>query len=122
MLPILERQLRDASGEAIRQKLEKYLELVPCATCQGLRLRPEALAVRMGPYRIHELTAVGVDETLRRIEALMGVGASEASAPLLSPRQIQIGELVLREIRLRLKFLLDVGLDYLSLDRPAMTL
>jgi excinuclease ABC subunit A len=122
VLPILERQLRDASGEAIRQKLEKYLELVPCATCQGLRLRPEALAVRMGPYRIHELTAVGVDETLRRIEALMGVGASEASPPLLSPRQIQIGELVLREIRLRLKFLLDVGLDYLSLDRPAMTL
>ncbi|MFN9070025.1 MAG: excinuclease ABC subunit UvrA [Cyanobacteriota bacterium] len=122
VLPILERQLRDASGEAIRQKLEKYLELVPCATCQGLRLRPEALAVRMGPYCIHELTAVGVDDTLRRIEALMGVGASETSAPLLSPRQIQIGELVLREIRLRLKFLLDVGLDYLSLDRPAMTL
>jgi excinuclease ABC subunit A len=121
VLPILERQLRDASGEAIRQKLEKYLELVPCATCQGLRLRPEALAVRMGPYRIHELTAVGVDETLRRIEALMGVG-SDASEPLLSPRQIQIGELVLREIRLRLRFLLDVGLDYLSLDRPAMTL
>jgi len=121
VLPILERQLRDASGEAIRQKLEKYLELVPCATCQGLRLRPEALAVRMGPYRIHELTAVGVDETLRRIEALMGVG-SEGREPLLSPRQIQIGELVLREIRLRLRFLLDVGLDYLSLDRPAMTL
>jgi excinuclease ABC subunit A len=122
VLPILERQLRDASGEAIRQKLEKYLELVPCGTCQGLRLRPEALAVRMGPYRIHELTAVGVDETLRRIEALMGVGDAEAGAPLLSPRQIQIGDLVLREIRLRLRFLLDVGLDYLSLDRPAMTL
>jgi excinuclease ABC subunit A len=122
VLPILERQLRDASGESIRQKLEKYLELVPCATCQGLRLRPEALAVRMGPYRIHDLTAVGVDETLQRVEALMGVGASEASAPLLTPRQIQIGELVLREIRLRLRFLLDVGLDYLSLDRPAMTL
>ena len=122
VLPILERQLRDASGEAIRQKLEKYLELVPCNTCQGLRLRPEALAVRMGPYRIHDLTSVGVDETLRRIEALMGIGTSEPSAPLLTPRQIQIGELVLREIRLRLRFLLDVGLDYLSLDRPAMTL
>ncbi|MEB3318841.1 MAG: excinuclease ABC subunit UvrA [Cyanobacteriota bacterium] len=122
VLPILERQLRDASGEAIRQKLEKYLELVPCGTCQGLRLRPEALAVRMGPYRIHDLTAVGVDETLRRIEALMGVGDGETGLPLLSPRQIQIGELVLREIRLRLRFLLDVGLDYLSLDRPAMTL
>ena len=122
ILPILERQLRDASGESVRQKLEKFLELVPCATCHGLRLRPEALAVRVGPYAIHELTAVSVGETLRRIESLMGVGESEGADPLLSPRQIQIGDLVLREIRLRLKFLLDVGLDYLSLDRPAMTL
>ena len=122
ILPILERQLRDASGEAIRQKLEKYLELVPCSTCRGLRLKPEALAVRVGPYAIYELTAVSVADTLQRIEALMGVGASEGSEPLLTPRQIQIGDLVLREIRMRLKFLLDVGLDYLSLDRPAMTL
>jgi excinuclease ABC subunit A len=122
ILPILERQLRDASGESMRQKLEKYLELVPCASCHGLRLKPEALAVRVGPYRIHELTSSSVGESLRRIEALMGVGASEGSEPLLNPRQIQIGDLVLREIRMRLKFLLDVGLDYLSLDRPAMTL
>ncbi|MFM8526052.1 MAG: excinuclease ABC subunit UvrA [Cyanobacteriota bacterium] len=122
ILPILERQLRDAGGEAVRQKLERFQDLVPCATCQGLRLKPEALAVRVGPYAIHELTAVSVAETLQRIEALMGVGASEGSEPLLTPRQIQIGDLVLREIRLRLRFLLDVGLDYLSLDRPAMTL
>ena len=122
ILPILERQLRDASGEAVRQKLEKFLELVPCSTCQGLRLRPEALAVKVGPYRIHELTSTSVGESLARIEALMGVGASAGAPPLLTPRQIQIGDLVLREIRMRLKFLLDVGLDYLSLDRPAMTL
>jgi excinuclease ABC subunit A len=122
ILPILERQLRDASGESIRQKLEKYLELVPCSSCRGLRLRPEALAVKVGPYTIDELTAVSVAESLARIEALMGVGDSEAQGPLLTPRQIQIGDLVLREIRMRLKFLLDVGLDYLSLDRPAMTL
>ena len=118
ILPILERQLRDASGESIRQKLEKYLELVPCVTCHGLRLKPEALAVRVGPYRIYELTNSSVGESLRRIEELMGI---EGPA-LLNARQIQIGDLVLREIRMRLKFLLDVGLDYLSLDRPAMTL
>jgi excinuclease ABC subunit A len=106
----------------VRQKLEKYLELVPCESCHGLRLRPEALAVRVGPYAIHELTSVSVAVTLERIEALMGVGASEGAEPLLSSRQIQIGDLVLREIRMRLRFLLDVGLDYLSLDRPAMTL
>ena len=122
ILPILQRQLRDASGEAIRQKLEKYLELVPCASCAGQRLRAEALAVRVGPFRITELTAVSVGQTLERIEQLMGVGAFEGQDPLLTERQMQIGDLVLREIRMRLKFLLDVGLDYLSLDRPAMTL
>ena len=93
-----------------------------CASCHGLRLKPEALAVRVGPYRIHELTSSSVGESLRRIEELMGVGAHEGDEPLLNARQIQIGDLVLREIRMRLKFLLDVGLDYLSLDRPAMTL
>ena len=122
ILPILERQLRDASGESQRQKLEKYLELVPCSSCAGKRLRPEALAVRIGPYRITDLTAVSVGQTLERIEQLMGVGTFEGEQPLLTDRQMQIGDLVLREIRMRLRFLLDVGLDYLSLDRPAMTL
>ena len=122
ILPILERQLRDASGEAQRQKLEKFLELVPCSSCAGKRLRPEALALRMGCFRITDLTAVSVGQTLDRIEQLMGEGAFEGSEPLLTNRQMQIGDLVLREIRMRLRFLLDVGLDYLSLDRPAMTL
>ena len=122
ILPILERQLRDASGEAVRQKLEKFLELVPCGSCGGQRLRPEALAVKVGPYRITELTSISVDKTLERIEKLMGVGAADGSEPLLSSRQIQIGDLVLREVRMRLRFLLDVGLEYLSLDRPAMSL
>jgi len=120
VLAILERQLQDAGGEAARQKLEKFQELVPCATCTGKRLRPEALAVRIGPYGITDLTAVSVGECLERIEALMGVGSD--GEPLMGPRQIQIADLVLREIRMRLRFLIDVGLDYLSLDRPAMTL
>ncbi len=122
ILPILERQLKDASGEAIRQKLEKFLEMVPCQTCSGKRLRPEALAVKIGTYNISELTSISVSETLECVEKLMGVGSSAKSKPLLTSRQMQIGDLVLREIRLRLRFLLDVGLDYLSLDRPAMTL
>ena len=122
ILPILERQLRDANGEAIRQKLEKFLELVPCSTCSGNRLKPEALAVKVGPFSIIDLTSISVDKTLNYIEQLMGVGEAEGSKPLLNSRQIQIGDLVLKEIRQRLRFLLDVGLDYLSLDRPAMTL
>ncbi len=122
ILPILERQLKDASGESIRQKLEKYLELVPCSTCHGKRLKPEALAVKVGPYSINEFTSISVSETLERIELLMGLHNKKGQKSLLNSRQMQIGELVLREIRLRLRFLLDVGLDYLSLDRPAMTL
>ena len=122
ILPILERQLTDASGESVRQKLEKFLELVPCSSCSGKRLRSEALAVKVGPYSITELTSISVEETLDHIDKLMGIGKAKESEPLLNSRQMQIGELVLKEIRLRLRFLLDVGLDYLTLDRPAMTL
>ncbi len=122
ILPTLERQLQDASGESVKQKLEKYLELVPCESCGGKRLCPEALAVKIGPYSITDLTSTSVAETLNVVESLMGLNKSTNSQSLLTSRQTQIGELVLKEIRLRLKFLMDVGLDYLSLDRPAMTL
>ena len=120
ILNILERQLNETNGESLKQKLEKYLELVPCKTCCGKRLRPEALAVKVGPYSITDLTSISVFDTLKHIEKIMGINKNEAID--LSDRQLQIGELVLKEIRLRLKFLIDVGLDYLTLDRPAMTL
>ena len=120
ILNILERQLSEANGESVRQKLEKYLELVPCKTCCGKRLRPEALAVKLGPYSITDLTSISVSETLFHIEKIMGFHKTDNV--VLSDRQKQIGELVLKEIRLRLRFLIDVGLDYLTLDRPAMTL
>merc|ERR1712159_384424 len=122
ILPILERQLQDANGEAVRQKLEKYLELVPCATCHGKRLRSEALAVKLGPFAITDLTSSSVSKTLDDIEELMGVKTSSNLKQILSNKQKKIGELVLKEIRLRLQFLINVGLDYLTLDRPAMTL
>ncbi len=120
ILNILERQLSEANGESVRQKLEKYLELVPCKTCCGRRLRPEALAVKLGSYSITDLTSISVAETLFHIEKIMGL--NNTGNVVLSDRQKQIGELVLKEIRLRLRFLIDVGLDYLTLDRPAMTL
>ncbi len=122
IIPILERQLKDAQGESVRQKLEKFLELVPCETCSGKRLRPEALAVKIGPFAITDLTSCSVSQTLNYIENMMGIDVPKKADPLLTSRQRKIGELVLKEIRLRLKFLLDVGLDYLTLDRPAMTL
>jgi len=122
ILPILERQLNEANGESVKQKLEKYLELVPCKTCSGKRLRPEALAVKLGPYNITDLTSISVSETLNHVERIMGLGKTKKENISLSEKQKQIGELDLKEIRLRLKFLINVGLDYLTLDRPAMTL
>jgi excinuclease ABC subunit A len=110
VLPILQRQYEGGS-ELIKQKLEQYLVDQPCPVCHGKRLKPEALAVKLGKYGILDFTSVSIRDAQDRIETLK-----------LNPRQAQIAELVLREVKARLKFLLDVGLDYLSLDRAAMTL
>lgn len=111
VLPLLDRQYKETTSELYRQKLEQYLIDQPCETCSGLRLKPEATAVRLGQFRITDLTSVSIRDCLQRVNQMQ-----------LSPRQAQIGDLALREIKARLQFLLDVGLDYLSLERPAMTL
>ncbi|MFM7365403.1 MAG: excinuclease ABC subunit UvrA [Cuspidothrix sp.] len=110
VIPILQRQY-EGGTELVKQKLEEYLIDQPCEVCEGKRLKPEALAVKLGQYGILDLTSVAIRECRTRIEQLK-----------LTSRQAQIGELVLKEIKARLQFLLDVGLDYLTLDRPAMTL
>ena len=80
------------------------------------------MAVKLGPYNITVLSSISVSETLNHVERIMGLGKTKKENISLSEKQKQIGELVLKEIRLRLKFLINVGLDYLTLDRPAMTL
>lgn len=110
-IPILQRQYAETNSELYKQKLEQYLVDQPCQVCQGQRLKPEALAVQLGQYRLPELTSVSIRESLARIQAMK-----------LSDRARQIGDLALREVKSRLQFLLDVGLDYLTLDRTAMTL
>jgi excinuclease ABC subunit A len=110
VIPILQRQY-EGGTELIKQKLEQYLIDQPCEVCGGRRLKPEALAVRLGQYKILDLTGVSIRDCRERVEQLK-----------LSDRQMQIADLVLREIKARLQFLLDVGLDYLTLDRAAMTL
>jgi excinuclease ABC subunit A len=110
VIPILQRQY-EGGTELVKQKLEEYLIDQPCEVCGGKRLKPEALAVRLGQYGILDLTSVSIRECREKIENLR-----------LTPRQVQIADLVLREVKARLQFLLDVGLDYLTLDRPAMTL
>ena len=111
VIPMLQRQYSEASSELIKQKLEQYQIDQPCEVCQGKRLKPEALSVRLGQYRIFDLTGVSIQECQHRVNTMQ-----------LSHRQFQIADLVLREIKARLQFLLDVGLDYLTLNRPAMTL
>jgi excinuclease ABC subunit A len=111
VLPMLDRHYKESTSEAYKQKLEQYLIEQPCDVCQGKRLKPEALAVRMGQYRLVDLTSVSIRDCYQRVSHLN-----------LSPRQAQIGDLVLREVKARLQFLLDVGLDYLTLDRNASTL
>ncbi|MFP4135078.1 MAG: excinuclease ABC subunit UvrA [Halothece sp.] len=110
VIPSLERALTTAS-ETYKQKLEHYLVYQTCEVCQGQRLKPESLSVRLGQYNIIELTSVSIQDCLTRIKNLK-----------LSSKQAKIGELALKEIEARLQFLLDVGLEYLTLDRPAMTL
>ncbi|MGB5916606.1 MAG: excinuclease ABC subunit UvrA [Phormidesmis sp.] len=119
VLPMLQRQYHEASSETYKQKLEKYLVDQSCEVCKGARLKPESIAVRIGPYNIKDFTSASIRECRDRVYELVG---ENGQAPQLSDRQIAIGELVLKEIKARLTFLLDVGLDYLTLDRTARTL
>ena len=85
----------------------------PCPTCHGQRLRPESAAVTVGGVTINDVTAMSIGKALQWVEDLW---------PEMSPEQMEIGEEVLKEIRERLQFLMNVGLHYLTLDRPAPTL
>ncbi len=107
----LQRRYRETQSEAVRAEIEAYMALRPCAACGGKRLRPEALAVRVGGVDIAELTARSVGEALELIAGLE-----------LPPQLAEVGERILREVRDRLRFMADVGLDYLTLDRASATL
>ncbi len=111
VIAMLQRQYEDTGSDLIKQKLEQYRVDQACHVCHGKRLKPEALAVRLGNYGIVDLTSISIRDCRERVENLG-----------LSDRQFQISDLALREIKARLQFLLDVGLDYLTLDRAAMTL
>ncbi|NJL02740.1 MAG: excinuclease ABC subunit UvrA [Spirulinaceae cyanobacterium SM2_1_0] len=110
-LNMLDRNYRDTTSEAYKQKLEQYIVFQACEVCGGKRLKPESLAVRLGQHNIDDLTSAPIRTCLERVNGLQ-----------LSDRQATIAALALKEIRARLQFLLDVGLDYLTLDRAAMTL
>ncbi|MBU6283722.1 excinuclease ABC subunit UvrA, partial [bacterium] len=111
VLAMLERRFRETESVLRREEMEAWQSERPCEACSGSRLKPEAKTVRLGGKSIAEVTALSIGA------ARGWVGSLE-----LSPQQLEIARLVLREISERLGFLSDVGLDYLSLDRAAGTL
>ncbi len=111
VIKMLQRNYQETNSDSIKNKLEQYLINQPCGTCNGQRLKPASLSVSLGQFRIDDLTSVPIHQCLSRVNNFQ-----------LTKRQALIGELALKEIKARLRFLLDVGLDYLTLDRAAMTL
>src|SRR5437879_4037204 len=116
VLPWLERQYRETASDYIRADLERYMSERPCPVCKGKRLKPEALAVTVTGRNIAEVTALTVSA------ALAWGAALERERGGLGVRERKIAKQVLKEIRPRLGFLVDVGLDYLTVDRSATTL
>jgi excinuclease ABC subunit A len=112
----LTRRYRDTQSEFIRARISEFMSDRPCQTCNGKRLRPEALAVTIINTNIIEVTNWPVNKTLEWIKGL------ESNSKLLSAREKTISERIFKEIIARLGFLVDVGLDYLTLQRSAGTL
>ncbi len=115
VIPNLERRFRETQSEYIRNKISEYMSDRPCPTCHGERLRPEALAVTVKGVNIVEVTKWPINRTLDFIRELAVPG-------FLTPREATISERMLKEIQSRLGFLVNVGLDYLTLSRPAGSL
>jgi len=111
LIPALEHAYREAASEEARQEIAQYMSALPCPACKGARLKPEALAVTVGGKNIWEVTRMSVREALRFFQELK-----------LTEREEMIAHQILKEVRARLSFLVDVGLDYLTLNRAANTL
>ncbi|MEW6650147.1 MAG: excinuclease ABC subunit UvrA [Chloroflexota bacterium] len=116
VIPNLERRFRETSSEYIRNKITEYMSDRPCPVCLGTRLRQEAMAVTVDGYNIVEVTSWPVNRTLAWAWRL-----NSAQTPL-NQRDLAIAGRVMKEIESRLGFLVDVGLDYLTLNRSATTL
>ena len=139
VIPNLRRRYQETSSDYVRSKIEEFMTERPCPQCGGARLRAEALAVTVADLPIHEIVSWPVSRALCWIDMLSGhrfagddVDAGDGVAPTfagtsapdtpLSEKQWQIARRILKEVRARLGFMVDVGLDYLTLDRTAATL
>jgi len=110
-IPNLERRYTQTESEAARADIEKYMNYNPCPACEGRRLKKESLAVKINGLDISQATSLSILNTLNFVETLK-----------LSEKEKIISMEILKEIKARLNFLKNVGLDYLTLDRPAQTL
>ncbi|MBL7188403.1 MAG: excinuclease ABC subunit UvrA [Phycisphaerae bacterium] len=111
VIPNLVRRWENTTSEYVKTRLTGYLSQQPCQSCQGARLRPEAIAVKVGGKSINELAALNIEEAQRSFSRLK-----------LDKERTIIAAAVLKEIQARLKFMVDVGLGYLTLDRMSSTL
>ncbi len=110
-IPFIQRRHAEAESDSSRERFEGYMRQVPCASCSGHRLKPVSLAVTIDDRNISEVAAMPIGECAEFLRDLT-----------LSPREKQIAERVVKEVNERLRFLIDVGLHYLTLDRAAGTL
>lgn len=106
-----ERKYRETASDWSKQELEKFMQITPCSVCKGQRLKPAALAVTVGEMNIHELTQLPIDRTAAFFEELK-----------LTEQQELIGHQIVKEIKARISFLNDVGLNYLTLSRSTGSL
>ena len=111
VVPWLQRRHAESESEGMREWTETFMREVPCSACGGARLKPESLAVTIGDKNIYELCSLSITAAAAEVDLLE-----------LSEREHLIADRVLREVQARLRFLLDVGLDYLSLSRGTATL
>jgi len=118
VIPTMERQYRDTESENSRVNIERYMISRACPVCEGKRLKPESLAVTIGGKNIVDFSSMSVIQALAWVATLGG----DDNKAILTEREQMIAHQILKEIQARLGFLRDVGLGYLTLDRPSATL
>ena len=111
VLPFMERKYRETGSDYIRTDLEKFMNIQPCPDCKGARLKKEALHVKIHGHSINEVTKMSVESLLRLFETTA-----------FSKKELDIAQRILKEVRSRLQFLINVGIGYLTIDRTSATL
>ena len=122
VIPNLSRRYRETESDHTRQEIERYMAARTCRTCDGKRLRPEALAVKVCRLGIMDVCAKNVGRALDWVREIDPDAPGKHSRQTLSPREKTIGNQILKEIEGRLRFLENIGLDYITMGRTARTL